>query len=1013
MSTYTDLDAISGGGGSGSFSAGCDLSGSDSCQIVVGLQGNPINNATPNSGDVLTWNGSQWVPAAGPSGSFSAGGDLSGTSTNQTVERIQGYAVYDAAPSDGQVLQWSAGNSRWEATTPSTTGAAGGDLSGTYPNPTVAKINGTSVPATPSANEILVATSGTTAVWSPIYDGYIASAANIAVSKLAAGTAGQLLLNNSTPTPTWTTMSGDATISSAGAVTNAKINGASVPAAGSLTTGNVLQVSGTSSLTYGPVNLAGGSNYVTGTLPKTNQAAQDMAGDVTGTTAVSVVAKANGATIPAAGALTTGNVLQVSGSSALSYGAVNLGGGGNYVTGTLPAGNQAAQTMAGDVTGTTAVSVVEKINGATVPVAGSLTPYHVLQVGGVAATTYGFITNDNISALAAIVYSKLNLSNSIVNADINSSAAIAYSKLNLATSIVNADISASAAIAYSKLNLANSIVNADVSASAAIAYSKLNLSNSIVNADVSASAAIAYSKLNLSGSIVNADVSTSAAIAVSKLAAGTSAQFLLNNSTPEPTWTSMSGDISLTNAGATTLVSIRTKATASALSSIGAESDGYVLTWNNGSSEWQAVPPSGGSPTGAAGGDLSGTYPNPTVAKINGTTITTAGGALNTGAVLRVTGAASADWGALDLADTDAVTGVLPKTNQASQDMGGDVSGTTAASTVDKIKGKTLAASVGTVAAAQDGYVLTWDNGTSSWIPSPTASAVTFAGDLSGNETSQTVEKIKGTTITTAGGALNTGAVLRVTGAASADWGALDLADTDAVTGILPKGNQANQDVAGDVTGTTGATTVVKIRGKDLHSSLASIGVPEDGYVLTWDGDDGYWIALPSAGGGINTVGAIDTNSNANGLYISGSTISTQSASASVPGMVNTTTQSFAGNKTFTGTITAGSTTGINTLTGGIVWTTRSISGNLTIDTTTTDMIILVDTSSSRTITLPSPSNGRMFIIKDKTGGAETNNITLARNGSESIEGIAANRTLATNWGKWTVVSDGTNWFII
>lgn len=86
---------------------------------------------------------------------------------------------------------------------------------------------------------------------------------------------------------------------------------------------------------------------------------------------------------------------------------------------------------------------------------------------------------------------------SIVNADISATAAIAYSKLNLAGSIVNADISASAAIAYSKLNLSGSIVNADVSASAAIAYSKLNLSASIVNADIAAGAAIAYSKLNI------------------------------------------------------------------------------------------------------------------------------------------------------------------------------------------------------------------------------------------------------------------------------------------------------------------------------------------------------------------------------------------------------------------------------------------------------------------------------------------------------------------------------------
>lgn len=64
---------------------------------------------------------------------------------------------------------------------------------------------------------------------------------------------------------------------------------------------------------------------------------------------------------------------------------------------------------------------------------------------------YALLANANIATGAAIAYSKLNLSGSIVNADVNASAAIAYSKLNLSTSIVNADISASAAIAYSKL----------------------------------------------------------------------------------------------------------------------------------------------------------------------------------------------------------------------------------------------------------------------------------------------------------------------------------------------------------------------------------------------------------------------------------------------------------------------------------------------------------------------------------------------------------------------------------
>lgn len=88
------------------------------------------------------------------------------------------------------------------------------------------------------------------------------------------------------------------------------------------------------------------------------------------------------------------------------------------------------------------------------------TLYNYLQAG---VDTYsdGSIVNADISAGAAIAYSKLSISGlitstditdgTIVNADINSSAAIAYSKLNLATSILNADVSASAAIVDTKL----------------------------------------------------------------------------------------------------------------------------------------------------------------------------------------------------------------------------------------------------------------------------------------------------------------------------------------------------------------------------------------------------------------------------------------------------------------------------------------------------------------------------------------------------------------------------------
>ena len=75
--------------------------------------------------------------------------------------------------------------------------------------------------------------------------------------------------------------------------------------------------------------------------------------------------------------------------------------------------------------------------------------------------------------------------------------------------------------------------------------------------------------------------------------------------------------------------------------------------------------------------------------------------------------------------------------------------------------------------------------------------------------------------------------------------------------------------------------------------------------------------------------------------------------------------------------------------------------------------LYLASSAAARNITLPAAVLGHTFTVKDSTGSASTNNFTVVRAGSEQIEGVAANKILQTNWGSWTFVSNGTNWFIL
>lgn len=86
-----------------------------------------------------------------------ASGDVSGTYPNLTVVGLQGNDIDAAAPAAGEALVWDGVTSKWTPSLVTASGAAGGDLSGTYPNPTVDGLQTRPVdPTAPAINDSLV-----------------------------------------------------------------------------------------------------------------------------------------------------------------------------------------------------------------------------------------------------------------------------------------------------------------------------------------------------------------------------------------------------------------------------------------------------------------------------------------------------------------------------------------------------------------------------------------------------------------------------------------------------------------------------------------------------------------------------------------------------------------------------------------------------------------------------------------------------------------------------------------
>lgn len=597
-------------------------------------------------------------------------------------------------------------------------------------------------------------------------------------------------------------------------------------------------------------------------------------------------------------------------------------------------------------------------------------------------------------------------------------------------SITNAMINSAAGIVYSKLSLANSIVNADINASAGIVYSKLSLTNSIVNADISSSAAIAYSKLNLAASIVNADISTSAAIDWSKMANLTTARALVSDG---------SGDVSVSSVTSTEL--------------------GYL------SGVTSAIQTQLNAKLNLSGGTLTGalTLSGDPVSALQAATkqyVDNAIEGVDAKSAVRVATVANGTL-ATAFENGDSIDGVtlvtgnriLIKNQSAAQENGiyivqasGAPVRAADASTWDELVAAYVFVEEGTT-NADTGWLCTANVGGAlgtnplPWVQFSSSGAITAGNGLTKtgllldvNIDNSTIDFTSNNLRVKPLGITNT----EISASAGIVYSKLSLTssivDSDiSASAAIAYGKLAAMTAGSILVGNGSNVATVTAMSGDITINSSGVTAIGSGVIVNADVSASAAIALSKLAAltinravitdGSGFISPATTTATEIG-YVNGVTSSIQTQlNAKMTNPMTTGGDVIYGGASGTPTRLANGSAGqVLTSQGGTsapIWAaagtpgTQSITGNYTIVAGDAGSVLFVSTAAARNITFPTPTAGFKITIKDSTGQAQTNNITMVRAGSEQIEGVAASKILQTNWGAWTFISNGTNWFMV